>query len=75
VHSFNEADRPQPLATNMPRGADYDDGVPRSDNAIEASEDKIHGAGKVSRKTNESNLLSFVSYADKVLNRPRMKLK
>jgi len=30
----------------MPRGADYDDGVPRSDNAIEAGEDKIHGAGK-----------------------------
>jgi len=30
----------------MPRGADYDDGVPHSDNAIEAGEDKVHGAGK-----------------------------
>ncbi|KAK5049430.1 hypothetical protein LTR84_004359 [Exophiala bonariae] len=29
----------------MPRGADYDDGVPRSDNAIEAGEDKAHGTG------------------------------
>merc|ERR1711939_220224 len=27
----------------MPRGAEYDDGVPHSDNAIEAGEDKAHG--------------------------------
>ncbi|KAK5310777.1 hypothetical protein LTR70_009235 [Exophiala xenobiotica] len=30
----------------MPRGADYDDGKPQSDNAVEAGEDKVHGAGK-----------------------------
>ncbi|KAI2813832.1 hypothetical protein CBS115989_9046 [Aspergillus niger] len=27
----------------MPRGAEYDDGVPHSDNAIEAGETKVHG--------------------------------
>ena len=27
----------------MPRGAEYDDGIPHSDNAIEAGETKIHG--------------------------------
>ncbi|PYI35914.1 hypothetical protein BP00DRAFT_333350 [Aspergillus indologenus CBS 114.80] len=27
----------------MPRGAEYDDGVPHSDNAIEAGQTKVHG--------------------------------
>ncbi|RAO68630.1 uncharacterized protein BHQ10_004642 [Talaromyces amestolkiae] len=27
----------------MPRGADYDNGIPQSDNAIEAGPDKVHG--------------------------------
>jgi len=30
----------------MPRGAEFDDGKPRSDNAIDAGETKVHGAGK-----------------------------
>ncbi|KAB8234817.1 hypothetical protein ETB97_009365 [Aspergillus alliaceus] len=29
----------------MVRGAEYDDGVPHSDNAIEAGKTKVHGAG------------------------------
>ena len=29
----------------MPRGAEYDDGVPHSDNAIKAGQTKVHGAG------------------------------
>jgi len=29
----------------MPRGAEYDDGVPQSDNAIEAGETLAHGTG------------------------------
>lgn len=29
----------------MPRGAEYDDGVPHSDNAIPQGETKVHGAG------------------------------
>jgi hypothetical protein len=29
----------------MPRGAEYDNGVPQSDNAIEAGETKVHGTG------------------------------
>ncbi|PYH46276.1 uncharacterized protein BP01DRAFT_355915 [Aspergillus saccharolyticus JOP 1030-1] len=29
----------------MPRGAEYDDGVPHSDNAIEAGQTKAHGTG------------------------------
>ena len=33
----------------MPRGADYDDGKPQSDNAINAGEDKVHGAEKVDK--------------------------
>ena len=28
----------------MPRGADYDDKVPHSDNAVEAAKDLTHGA-------------------------------
>lgn len=43
----------------MPRGADYDDGVPRSDNAIESGEDKAHGTGKVDR--------DVADYKDKIL--------
>ncbi|RAL03074.1 uncharacterized protein BO80DRAFT_463290 [Aspergillus ibericus CBS 121593] len=27
----------------MPRGAEYDNGVPQSDNAIDAGETKVHG--------------------------------
>ncbi|EAL86054.1 conserved hypothetical protein [Aspergillus fumigatus A1163] len=27
----------------MPRGAEYDNGIPQSDNAIEAGETKVHG--------------------------------
>ncbi|RAL16813.1 uncharacterized protein BO97DRAFT_420205 [Aspergillus homomorphus CBS 101889] len=27
----------------MPRGAEYDDGVPHSDNAVEAGQTKVHG--------------------------------
>ncbi|KAB8256602.1 hypothetical protein BDV32DRAFT_128750 [Aspergillus pseudonomiae] len=29
----------------MPRGAEYDDGVPHSDNAVKAGQTKVHGAG------------------------------
>ncbi|KAJ5649284.1 uncharacterized protein N7484_003007 [Penicillium longicatenatum] len=29
----------------MPRGAEYDNGIPQSDNAIEAGETKAHGVG------------------------------
>ncbi|PLB52055.1 hypothetical protein P170DRAFT_506946 [Aspergillus steynii IBT 23096] len=29
----------------MPRGAEYDNGVPQSDNAIEAGQTKVHGVG------------------------------
>ncbi|KAJ5765167.1 hypothetical protein N7520_004726 [Penicillium odoratum] len=29
----------------MVRGAEYDNGIPQSDNPIEAGENKIHGAG------------------------------
>ncbi|KAF7136818.1 hypothetical protein CNMCM5793_006336 [Aspergillus hiratsukae] len=29
----------------MPRGAQYDNGIPQSDNAIEAGETKVHGTG------------------------------
>ncbi|KAE8379754.1 hypothetical protein BDV26DRAFT_291067 [Aspergillus bertholletiae] len=29
----------------MPRGAEYDDGVPHSDNAVDAGQTKVHGAG------------------------------
>ncbi|GMG46500.1 unnamed protein product [Aspergillus oryzae var. brunneus] len=29
----------------MPRGAEYDDGVPHSDNAIPQGETNVHGAG------------------------------
>lgn len=32
----------------MPRGADYDNGIPQSDNAIEAGETKAHGTNPVS---------------------------
>ncbi|ERF71217.1 hypothetical protein EPUS_07900 [Endocarpon pusillum Z07020] len=32
----------------MPRGADFDDGVPRSDNAIEPGHNVTHGAGSES---------------------------
>ena len=31
----------------MPRGADFEDGVPHSDNAVEIGENKVHGVGKV----------------------------
>lgn len=31
----------------MPRGADYDNGIPQSDNAIEAGPDKVHGTNPV----------------------------
>jgi len=34
----------------MPRGAEFDDGKPQSDNAIDAGETKVHGAGKVDRR-------------------------
>ncbi|KIW68439.1 hypothetical protein PV04_04385 [Phialophora macrospora] len=30
----------------MPRGAEFDDGKPQSDNAIEVGQDKIHGGGQ-----------------------------
>ncbi|KAF7586696.1 hypothetical protein BBP40_008485 [Aspergillus hancockii] len=29
----------------MVRGAEYDNGIPQSDNAIEAGQTKVHGAG------------------------------
>ncbi|KAL1850295.1 hypothetical protein Plec18170_006990 [Paecilomyces lecythidis] len=29
----------------MPRGADYDNGIPQSDNAIEQGQDAAHGTG------------------------------
>jgi hypothetical protein len=31
----------------MPRGAEYDNGIPQSDNAIEAGENKAHGTNPV----------------------------
>jgi hypothetical protein len=34
----------------MPRGADFDDGKPQSDNAVDAGENKVHGVGKVDRQ-------------------------
>ncbi|KIX99474.1 uncharacterized protein Z520_05050 [Fonsecaea multimorphosa CBS 102226] len=37
----------------MPRGAEYDDGKPHSDNAIEAEHDIVHGGSK---STSEAEL-------------------
>lgn len=31
----------------MPRGADYDNGIPQSDNAIETGPNKAHGTNPV----------------------------
>lgn len=33
----------------MPRGAEYDNGVPQSDNAVEAGHNIVHGDGKVTQ--------------------------
>jgi hypothetical protein len=35
----------------MPRGADYDDGIPRSDNAIEPGRNITNGAGEQARQS------------------------
>ncbi|EHY54461.1 hypothetical protein ABEF95_001574 [Exophiala dermatitidis] len=37
----------------MPRGAEYDNGVPQSDNAVEAGHNIVHGDGK---PTSESDV-------------------
>lgn len=56
---FDRNHLPTHYYSTMPRGADYDDGVPRSDNAIESGEDKAHGTGKVDR--------DVADYKDKIL--------
>jgi len=39
----------------MPRGAEYDDGKPQSDNAIDAGEDKVHGGSKPTTEVEPSH--------------------
>ncbi|KAL4894803.1 hypothetical protein BDV59DRAFT_164323 [Aspergillus ambiguus] len=48
----------------MPRGAEYDDGVPHSDNAIEAGETKIHGANPDNAGLNRVNKVAELPDAD-----------
>ncbi|KAJ5831809.1 hypothetical protein N7474_000120 [Penicillium riverlandense] len=38
----------------MPRGAEYDNGIPQSDNAIEAGETKAHGTGNKDAELNRT---------------------
>jgi hypothetical protein len=45
----------------MPRGAEYDNGIPQSDNAIEAGETKAHGVG------NDVSLPKVYHHANTVL--------
>ncbi|KAJ5177226.1 uncharacterized protein N7482_003103 [Penicillium canariense] len=39
----------------MVRGAEYDNGIPQSDNAIEAGETKAHGTGNTDAPINRVN--------------------
>ncbi|KAI9933104.1 hypothetical protein ASPWEDRAFT_42861 [Aspergillus wentii DTO 134E9] len=39
----------------MPRGAEYDNGVPQSDNAIEAGQNQVHGTNPENNHLNRLN--------------------
>ncbi|KAH8430668.1 uncharacterized protein LDX57_008330 [Aspergillus melleus] len=39
----------------MPRGAEYDNGVPQSDNAIENGPNKVHGVGNDNADLNRTH--------------------